>query len=54
MQLIIDDKNQLKEVFKQAITELRQEGRDLLILSVANIEGGTFSRRRNSKYDAAS
>ena len=30
MQQIIDDKNQLKEVFKQAIAELLQERRDLL------------------------
>ena len=30
MQMIIDDKNQLKEVFKQAIAELLQERRDLL------------------------
>ena len=30
MQRIIDDKNQLKEVFKQAIAELLQERRDLL------------------------
>ncbi len=30
MQQIIDDKNQLKEVFKQAFTELLQERRDLL------------------------
>ena len=30
MQQIIDDKNQLKEVFKQAFAELLQEQRDLL------------------------
>lgn len=30
MQQIIDDKNQLKEVFKQAFAELLQERRDLL------------------------
>ncbi len=30
MQQIIDDKNQLKEVFKQATAELLQERRDLL------------------------
>ena len=30
MQQIIDDKNQLKEVFKQALAELLQERRDLL------------------------
>ena len=30
MQRIIDDKNQLKEVFKQAFAELLQERRDLL------------------------
>ena len=30
MQEIIDDKNQLKEVFKQAFAELLQEQRDLL------------------------
>ena len=30
MQQIIDDKNQLKEVFKQAFTELLQARRDLL------------------------
>ena len=30
MQQLIDDKNQLKEVFKQAIAELLQERRDLL------------------------
>ena len=30
MQEIIDDKHQLKEVFKQAFTELLQEQRDLL------------------------
>ena len=30
MQQIIDDKNQLKVVFKQAFTELLQERRDLL------------------------
>lgn len=30
MQLIMDDKNQLKEVFKQAIVEVLQERRDLL------------------------
>ena len=30
MQQIIDDKNQLKEVFKQAFAELPQERRDLL------------------------
>lgn len=30
MQLIIDEKDQLKEVFKQAIAELLQERRDLL------------------------
>ena len=30
MQQIIDDKTQLKEVFKQAIAELLQERRDLL------------------------
>lgn len=30
MQQIIDDKNQLKEVFKQAIAELLQERRDFL------------------------
>ena len=30
MQQIIDDKNQLKDVFKQAIAELLQERRDLL------------------------
>jgi len=29
MQQIIADKNQLKEVFKQALTELLQEQRDL-------------------------
>lgn len=30
MQQIIDDKNQLKEVFKQALAELLRERRDLL------------------------
>ncbi len=30
MQQIIDDENQLKEVFKQAFAELLQERRDLL------------------------
>ena len=30
MQQIIDDKNQLKEVFKQALAELLQERRGLL------------------------
>ena len=30
MQQIIDDKNQLKEVFKQAFTELLQERKDLV------------------------
>ena len=30
MQQIIDDKNQLKEVFKQAFAELLHERRDLL------------------------
>ena len=30
MQRIIDDRNQLKEVFKQAFAELLQERRDLL------------------------
>lgn len=30
MHEIIDDRNQLKEVFKQAIAELLQERRDLL------------------------
>ena len=30
MQQIIDDKNQLKEVLKQAFTELLQERKDLL------------------------
>ena len=30
MRQIIDDKNQLKEVFKQAFAELLQERRDLL------------------------
>ena len=30
MQLITDDKNQLKKVFKQAFAELLQERRDLL------------------------
>ena len=30
MQQIIDDNNQLKEVFKQALAELLQERRDLL------------------------
>jgi len=30
MQQIIDDKNQLKDVFKQAIAEFLQERRDLL------------------------
>ena len=30
MQQITDDKNQLKEVFKQAFAELLQERRDLL------------------------
>ena len=30
MQRIIDDKNQLKEIFKQAFAELLQERRDLL------------------------
>ncbi len=30
MQQVIDDKNQLKEVFKQAFAELLQERRDLL------------------------
>ena len=30
MQQIIDDKNQLQEVFKQALAELLQERRDLL------------------------
>ena len=30
MQQIIDDKNQLKEVFKQAFAELLQERKDLL------------------------
>ena len=30
MQQIIDDKNQLKEVFKQAFAELLQDRRDLL------------------------
>ena len=30
MRFIMDDKNQLKEVFKQAIAELLQERRDLL------------------------
>lgn len=30
MQQITDDENQLKEVFKQAFTELLQERRDLL------------------------
>ena len=30
MQQIIDDKNQLKEVFKQALAELLQERKDLL------------------------
>ena len=30
MQQAIDDKNQLKEVFKQAFAELLQERRDLL------------------------
>ena len=30
MQQIIDDKNQLKEIFKQAFAELLQERRDLL------------------------
>ena len=30
MQQTIDDKNQLKEIFKQALAELLQERRDLL------------------------
>ena len=30
MQMIIDDKNQLKEVFKQAFAELLRERRELL------------------------
>ena len=30
MQQIIDDKNQLKEIFKQVFAELLQERRDLL------------------------
>ena len=30
MQQVIDDKNQLREVFKQALAELLQERRDLL------------------------